>query len=178
MNTALIHLIFKYWLIFLHFSEQSSKQTLSHYFFLNMFILFRTCFSIFPHKFAQKKPATPFFLEFLKMFVYVLSFFSILLRRDTKKTRLHLLIHDWCFRPYISECFLHFSSQMLPKQRGYTIFHLFFTDFCCCPFSFLHFCWNVLQKKRGYTFEGSNDKNCGAFYALGRPWKFIVNNST
>ena len=95
-----------------------------------------------------------------------------------KKTRLHLLIHDWCFRPYISECFLHFSSQMLPKQRGYTIFHLFFTDFCCCPFSFLHFCWNVLQKKRGYTFEGSNDKKCGAFYALGRPWKFIVNNST
>jgi len=87
MNTALIHLIFKYWLIFLHFSEQSSKQTLSHYFFLNMFILFRTCFSIFPHKFAQKKPATPFFLEFLKMFVYVLSFFSILLRRDTKKKR-------------------------------------------------------------------------------------------
>jgi hypothetical protein len=73
--------------------------------------------------------------------------------------------------------FLHFSSQMLQKQRGYTMYSPVFEDFCCCmllSFHFLHFCWDVLQKKRGYTFVGSNDKNYGAFYVLGQTESFFT----
>ena len=94
----------------------------------NMLILFRTCFSIFPHKFAKKKCGYTIFLEFLKSFVYVLSFFFIFAETCCKKKNaLHFLIHDWCFRPYISACF--FPSFFLTNVAKTTRLHHVLTSF-------------------------------------------------
>jgi hypothetical protein len=73
------------------------------------------------------------------------------------------------FGPYISECFLHFSSHMLQNNVATPFFPSFL--FCLfCPFIVSISAETCCKKKRGYTFVGSNDKNCPAFYVLGHPW--------
>jgi hypothetical protein len=66
-----------------------------------------------------------------------------------------------------------FSSFFLTNVAKTTRLHHLFTCFLKIFVVVLSiFCISaetLLQKNRGYTFEGSNDKNCGAFYVLGRP---------
>ena len=152
MNTALINLILKYWLIFLHFSEQSSKQTLSDYFFLTCSFFSGHVSQFFPTDLPQKNGYT--ILLIFWFFLFMSFHFSSFCWDVIQKTRLHFLIHDWCFRPYMSECFFIFPHKCCQNNAATPFVHLFFKDCCCCPFNFLHFCWNVVAKKPRLHFWG------------------------
>ena len=127
-------------------------------------------FHFFP-QICKKNAATPFFFEFWKVFVYVLTFSFIFAETCCKKKGGYIF---WSmidvFGPYISECFLHVSSHMLQNNVA-TPFFPSFLFFFILSFHCFHFCWDVFpKKKRGYTSVGSNVKNCRAFYVLGHPW--------
>ena len=154
MNTALIHLIFKYWLIFLHFSEQSSKQTLSHYFFLNMFILFRTCFSIFPHKFAQKNRLHHFFLSFWKC-LFMSFHFSPFCWDVIRKKNAATFVDPWLM--FSAVYFGMFSSFFLTNVAKTTRLHHFspvFYRFLLLSFQFFAFLLKRVAKKTRLHFWG------------------------
>ena len=125
-----------------------------------MLILFRTCFSIFPHKFAKKKCGYTIFLEFLKKFVYVLPFFFIFAEMCCKKKNaLHFLIHDWCFRPYISACFFSFifPHKCCKNNAATPCIHQFLKIFvvvCCCPFIFCISAETCCKKNAATLFCG------------------------
>ena len=153
MNTALIHLIFKYWLIFLHFSEQSSKQTLSHYFFLNMFILFRTCFSIFPHKFAQKTGYTSFSWVFEN--VCLCPFIFLHFAETWYEKNAATFVDPWLM--FSAVYFGMFSSFFLTNVAKTTRLHHFspvFYRFLLLSFQFFAFLLKRVAKKTRLHFWG------------------------
>ena len=123
---------------------------------------FPDMFFIFSHKFAKKNAATPFFFEFWKVFVYVLTFSFIFAETCCKKKGGYIF---WSmidvFGPYISECFLHVSSQMLQNNVATPFFpsFLFFlfcpfivsisAETCCKKKTRLHFCGVKCEKLSG-----------------------------
>jgi hypothetical protein len=119
----------------------------------NMLILFRTCFSIFPHKFAKKKCGYTIFLEFLKSFVYVLSFFFIFAETCCKKKRATffdpwLMLSAVYFGMFFSFIFPHKCCKNNAATPCTHQFLKIFDVVCCCPFIFAFLLRRVAKKTR------------------------------
>ena len=162
--------IHTYWLIFSIFRKNKQTNAIALLFLFLHLHFFPDMFFIFSHKFAKKNAATPFFFEFWKVFVYVLTFSFIFAETCCKKKKAATFFDPWLM--FSARIFRNVFFIFPHTCCKTTWLHHFSQVFFClfCPFIVSISAETCCKKKRGYTFVGSNDKNCPAFYVLGHPW--------